>query len=247
MKKVYHGKRGIAMFILGIWILITSCADSVKVPPRQFHSWTSDVIFLDSTRYLMDRSPLYGLGGYEYLLPIGVTMIDPPDPPGTIGNDDKKYAAIWTLVDSMLYLRAIDGIRTVPRVYMSTQYIPEMKKFLISKKAVKKAETPLDKTPIRAAWVTGLFYVKKAVDKPGEFFDLGAWRKSPFQELTFDEGKLVSVREIETLPVTEDDEKEYQKKLIENRENRGKVNEYMERYHLKYLDLYDDNNNKVPF
>ncbi len=41
--------------------------------------------------------------------------------------------------------------------------------------------------------------------------------------------------------------KEYQKKLIENRENRGKVNEYMERYHLKYLDLYDDNNNKVPF
>lgn len=81
MKKVYHGKRGIAMFILGIWILITSCADSVKVPPRQFHSWTSDVIFLDSTRYLMDRSPLYGLGGYEYLLPIGVTMIDPPYPP----------------------------------------------------------------------------------------------------------------------------------------------------------------------
>ena len=132
MKKVYHGKRGIAMFILGIWILITSCADSVKVPPRQFHSWTSDVIFLDSTRYLMDRSPLYGLGGYEYLLPIGVTMIDPPYPPGTIGNDDKKYAAIWTLVDSMLYLRAIDGIRTVPRVYMSTQYIPDMKTFLIS-------------------------------------------------------------------------------------------------------------------
>ena len=85
------------------------------------------------------------------------------------------------------------------------------------------------------------------MDKPGEFFDLGAWKKSPFQELTFDEGKLVSVREIETLPVTEDDEKEYQKKLIENRENRGKVNEYMERYHLKYLDLYDDNNNKVPF
>lgn len=247
MKKFYLGKWACMVLILGFGLPVVSCVDKIDSPPRQFHSWTSDVIFLDSIRCLMDRSPLHGLKGYEYLLPIGLTMIDPPFPPGTTGDEEKQYAAIWTLADSTLYLSAIDGIRTNPRVYMSTKYIPEMKKFLIGKKALKKDETPLDKTPIRATWVTGVFYVKKAVDKPWEFFDWGAWNKSPFTELTFDKGKLVSAKEIETLPVTQDDEKAYQEKLMENKRNRAMVNKYMEQNHLKYLDLYDDNNNRVPF
>ena len=95
----------------------------------------------------MDRSPLHGLKGYEYLLPIGLTMIDPPFPPGTTGDEEKQYAAIWTLADSTLYLSAIDGIRTNPRVYMSTKYIPEMKKFLIGKKALKKTKRLSIKLP----------------------------------------------------------------------------------------------------
>ena len=49
------------VLLCGISIFPSCERASDGAPPRQFHSWTSDVILTDSARYLVDRSPLKGV------------------------------------------------------------------------------------------------------------------------------------------------------------------------------------------
>ena len=48
---------------------------SDEAVPRQFHSWTADAILTDSVRYLIDRSPLKGIKGYERFFFLGEEIL----------------------------------------------------------------------------------------------------------------------------------------------------------------------------
>lgn len=64
---------------------------------------------------------------------------------------------------------------------------------------------------IKADWVNGSFYVKKALDSV--FGDTKAWRTLPFSRLIFQNGVLVSEEELVTYPMTEAERKVFKKKM----------------------------------
>lgn len=215
------------IFCISCWILYSCKTDKEESPPRQFHSWTRDVFDIDSMRYLVDRSPLKGLGGYEMLFFMESPMVlymresDAPWPRmlTLFGEWDKAYSCVWIISDSMLYLKYINSVDDIDVVghdnvfgdkKSRTEHIYPMKDFLMEKHAIDP-HTPYNRTPIAATWVTGTFYVKDSYDNRLHLIDREEYDRLPFTGLEFQNGKLVSSREIASQPITEEDRRIYAK------------------------------------
>lgn len=175
-------------------------------PPR-FECGTYDVVFIDSTRYLMDRSPLSSLEKYDELpMDYLINEVFPSYPGGTMGEFDKTYSAVWLLDDSTLYLCALDYIQAAPKVGSRLD-----KDYRIMEKFLDRRFEPMPGIPIPSAiespgliladWVSGPFYVKRAND----VFEVDAdslWH-APFSEMVFENGRMISSCRLTTQPYTE--------------------------------------------
>lgn len=206
------------VLLCGISIFPSCERASDGAVPRQFHSWTSDVILTDSARYLVDRSPLKGVKGYEKFFFLGEEILMyngiPGDDDGRAdmfpshGECEKEYIAVWKLADSMLFLTGLDPLSNRVGIKGDTQHIRPMKEILIGRSLIDE-ETPLDGTPIPCTWVTGTYYVKKGSEHYGNIY--ADYQTRPFYEMIFENGRLLSVRRIETQPRTQEDSIAYEK------------------------------------
>lgn len=119
---------------------------SDEADPRQFHSWTSDAIFIDSARYLLDRSPLKGIRGYEKFFFLGeehffYTIVPKEGSRADMllmvrGEWEKEYAAVWKLTDSSLYLTGLDPLGNRRGFQNLAEEIPRMKKILLGRSLI---------------------------------------------------------------------------------------------------------------
>ena len=205
------------VLLCGVFVLPSCERASDGAPPRQFHSWTVDVMMTDSARYLIDRSPLKGIKGYEKLFFLGEKIYMYNGIPGddgradmfpSHGECDKEYIAVWKLTDSMLFLTCLDPLSNRIGIKGDTEHIRPMKEILIGRSLIDK-RTPLDSTPIPCTWVTGTYYVKKGSEHYGNIY--AEYQTRPFYEMIFENGKLRSVRQIETQPRTPEDSAAYEK------------------------------------
>ena len=206
------------VLLCGVFVLPSCERASDGAVPRQFHSWTTDVILTDSARYLVDRSPLKGIKGYEKFFFLGEEILMyngiPGDDDGRAdmfpshGECEKEYTAVWKLADSMLFLTGLDPLSNRVGIKGDTQHIRPMKEILIGRSLIDE-ETPLDGTPIPCTWVTGTYYVKKGSEHYGNIY--ADYQTRPFYEMIFENGRLLSVRRIETQPRTQEDSIAYEK------------------------------------
>ena len=226
---------------------------SDEAAPRQFHSWTSDAIFIDSARYLLDRSPLKGIRGYEKFFFLGeehffYTIVPKEGSRADMllmvrGEWEKEYAAVWKLVDSSLYLTGLDPLGNRRGFQNLAEEIPRMKKILLGRSLIDE-DVPLDDTPIQCTWVTGRYYVKKGNEHYG--YVRANFERAPFYELVFESGKLISVRPIETMPQTEEDKTIYERQLrrfFESRKSLGKIRQRKLEERIKKTD--EENQKKL--
>lgn len=91
---------------------IGSCTKDRQPAPRRFLPGTSDVLYVDGVRYLLDRSPLCSRRGYDKLFSrFSYTEVF-PGVPGLTGPPDKLYSAVWVLSGDSLLLVGLDYPRT---------------------------------------------------------------------------------------------------------------------------------------
>lgn len=243
----YIGNSLFAIILLCQSFVFQSCDRSSEATvPRQFHSWTSDAIFIDSVRYLLDRSPLKGIKGYEKFFFLGEEhffySFEPKagsraDMPFMVrGEWEKEYAAVWKLTDSSLYLTGLDPLSNRMGFQNLAEEIPRMKKILLERSLIDE-DVPLDDTPVPCSWVTGKYYVKKGNEHYG--YVRTDFERAPFYELVFESGKLISMRQIETAPQTEEDKTIYDKQLndfFKSRKSLGKIRQRMLEERIKKTD-----------
>lgn len=174
---------------------------SKKERPVEFHNGTNDMMFLDSVRYLMDKTPLAVFG--EYLSAVfGERIIDSPGyPVFTVGEDDKYYMGVWEILDSTLYLTQISDVLDVPRLrsfgdsaYYSIEKLVHGK-FEKTDVVERRALHATSRGALPAYWYSGRLTIKKANNTPTEGPEI-PWYDLPVWELSFDKGKLVGVRGI---------------------------------------------------
>lgn len=201
-------KTSFVFFFLSSVLLVCCRPQHHERPPR-FECGTYDVVFIDSNRYLMDRSPLSSLEKYDELpMDYIYNEVFPSYPEGTKGKFDKTYSAVWLLADSTLYLCALDYIQAFPKV----ESRPD-KDYRIMEKFLDRCFEPMPGIPIPSAiespgliladWVSGPFYVKRAND----VFEVDAdslWH-APFSEMVFENGRLTSSCRLTTQPYTEEE------------------------------------------
>ena len=190
-------------------VLLVCCRPQRHERPPRFECGTYDVVFIDSTRYLMDRSPLSCLEKYNEL-PIDylTNEVFPSYPDGTIGEFDKTYSAIWLLDDSMLYLCALDYIQATPKVGSRPD-----EDYRIMEKFLDRRFEPMPHIPIPSAiespgliladWVGGPFYVKRANDV--FIVDPDSLWHAPFSEMIFENGRMIDSCRLTTQPYTEEE------------------------------------------
>lgn len=233
---------------------IHSCIQpSEATVPRQFHSWTADAILTDSVRYLIDRSPLKGIKGYERFFFLGEEhffyTIEPQEGSRADmllmvrGEWEKEYAAVWKLADSLLYLTGLDPLSNRMGFQNLSEDIPRMKEILTERSLIDK-NIPSDSTPIPCTWVTGTYYVKKGNEHYG--YIRADFERAPFYELVFESGKLISVRPIETMPQTEEDKTIYERQLrrfFKSRKSLGKIRQRKLEERIKKTD--EENRKKL--
>ena len=226
---------------------------SDEAVPRQFHSWTADAILTDSVRYLIDRSPLKGIKGYERFFFLGEEhffyTIEPQEGSRADmllmvrGEWEKEYAAVWKLADSLLYLTGLDPLSNRMGFQNLSEDIPRMKEILTERSLIDK-NIPSDSTPIPCTWVTGTYYVKKGNEHYG--YIRADFERAPFYELVFESGKLISVRPIETMPQTEEDKTIYERQLrrfFKSRKSLGKIRQRKLEERIKKTD--EENRKKL--
>lgn len=186
------------VLLCGVFVLPSCERASDGAPPRQFHSWTTDVILTDSARYLVDRSPLKGIKGYEKFFFLGEEILMyngiPGDDDGRAdmfpshGECEKEYTAVWKLADSMLFLTGLDPLSNRVGIKGNTQHIRPMKEILIGRSLIDE-ETPLDGTPIPCTWVTGTYYVKKGSEHYGNIY--ADYQTRPFLRNDFRKRQII--------------------------------------------------------
>jgi len=190
-------------------VLLVCCRPQRHERPPRFECGTYDVVFIDSTRYLMDRSPLSSLEKYDEL-PIDylINEVFPSYPDGTMGEFDKTYSAIWMLADSMLYLCALDYIQAAPKVGSRPN-----EDYRIMEKFLDRRFEPMPHIPILSAiespgliladWVGGPFYIKRANDV--FTVDPDSLWHAPFSEMIFENGRMIDSCRLTTQPYTEEE------------------------------------------
>lgn len=172
-------------------------------PVRFFQSRTNDRLYMDSTSYLLDASPLAFFAGYEDIFrPDTIRPVALPIP-GIEGFSDKFYSAQWVLWGDSLYLYAVGYDRQV-EMASAPRKLERLVEELAGRKFVRDART--ENLPsgsasggvIAASWFSKSLYAKaprKNVPAPKSFFDVPSgenWNLLPFWKLTFEHGKLVS-------------------------------------------------------
>lgn len=157
---------------------------------------SSDLLYYNETRYLLDKSFLSSFKNYQSLYPSKeIIMVEIHF--GAWGNlTDKNYYPIWLLHDSILYLRDIQfrGPHTKEKYANGKQY-KIMEKLTGCKFSTDfhiKTSCPINRDygSMRADWVTGVFYIKEEYDPYYE------WKKKPLYKLVFKNGKLISSKPI---------------------------------------------------
>lgn len=182
---------------------------------------TSDDLYWNDTKYLMDHSPLDTFVGYrDIFATLAVDIVTPVQGGFSPVFPEKNYALGWKLVDGKLYLNHVwfqDTRRTgtkknetVPmtdsRFLWDEQYKivseftgEEFRKYPYSLYLASNRYPQSLYGVIPAVWVNGDFYVKKKRQLPESYTQ---WIRSPFYKLTFCQGKLIAVQEIENIPAT---------------------------------------------
>lgn len=159
----------------------------------------------DLTVYNLSRCPLDVFENYKRLFPVPISVADVR---GGYVHKDKNYFVVWEIIDSMLYLcdARIDAFRHDSNRKLEReeeqQYLPGDKKYRLieeltgrkfqSLKNDNKHSLPLKpQGALPATWFSGEILMKK--NSP-EAYD--TWFATPFLEVTFRNGRVVSAKEI---------------------------------------------------
>lgn len=165
---------------------------------------TSDLFYFFGTsdKYLLNESPLKFFPNYKKMYDkfpevegVEIQVFDEFEPA------DNKFQVKWVLYGNILYLSDISfytiNQQNINKVFRNKKQYKILEKFTgtkFNKKLISNnCDTPSGPVGMMPAkWVTGKFYIKRAW-KPGKE-DYEKWENEPFYELTFDKGKLLSMK-----------------------------------------------------
>ena len=181
-------------------------------PDRIARVLTSDEMLWDGRWYNMSRSPLQG----EF--PKFTAIYS--DLPGPGRNNwenvprypvvqDKGFSALWQVADSSLYLVDLD-FYTLEDPKNDLELFWELNvddrfrtiEKLTGRRFVRDG-LPAGLAPgsdygaLPATWFSGAIYIKKRLDKRNPKADYGPWRRYPVRKLTFENGRLARVEEVD--------------------------------------------------
>ena len=171
--------------------IFVSCQESPSERWR-FEDGTSDVLYENGERFLLDQSFLSPKKGYKNVIADGTHTSVFPAGLGIMGRSEKLYSAVWSIVNDSLFLVGLDRSSDRTRPYVGSlppDAYDRMEKFLKTKFSdgdpSKKAMTDTigSRGTIFASWVSGDYYRKKARASIGE--DLLQWAASPFEKITY--------------------------------------------------------------
>ena len=191
-------------------------ADGVSEPrtdadndTRRYTCFVDDELYWYSrkefTVYNLSECPLSVFEGYKRLFPVPVSVADQR---GGYVRKDKNYFAVWAVIDSMLYLCDVridafrnDSDRDAERE-KERQYLPDNKKYRLIEKmtgekfqmstgGVKKSVPSKPQGVLPATWFDGVVLMKK---NTADAFEI--WFTTPFLEVAFRKGKVISVKEV---------------------------------------------------
>lgn len=180
--------------------------------PRVASVTTSDELEWDGLRYNMSETPLTAFPKYKR----GIFR----QVPGDLSHSwrtrarfpvvqDKHYSVVWKLVDSMLYVADLDfytlrdpendlGLFWVVDTDDRFRTLEKLTGERFEKNgAAASAESygPFGRLP--ATWFSGGIYIKESLDKRTPKADYGPWRTYPVRKLTFENGRLVRVEDVD--------------------------------------------------
>lgn len=213
-------KRTAIIYHVLCWMMLTSLNSCTRSEYKRFHSKTSDVLYADHVRFLLDKSLLSPMKGYREVIPFTTYTSIFPSGIGIMGTADKGYSAVWLITHDSLYLVGLDNSsdRLTPIIgSLSPKSYKKMEVFLnmefSNPDPQKKIMTDSISSPgvIFASWVNGVYYRKKARLSAAE--DLDRWDRSQFEKMTFKDGILTRCDTIDTQPLTASEMKALNKKI----------------------------------
>lgn len=199
-------------------VLTVSCR-TVPSEHKKFEDGTSDVLYENSERFLLDKSLLSSRKGYENVIREGTHTSVFPAGLGIMGRSEKLYSAVWLIVNDSLFLVGLDrsSDRTKPFVgSLPSEAYDKMEKFLKTKfsdgdpSKKNMTDTIGSRGTVFASWVTGDYYRKKARTSVED--DLLQWAGLPFEKITFSNGIVTKRQTLETQPLTEKEMQEQDRK-----------------------------------
>ncbi len=152
---------------------------------------TSDFLWWNDNRYLMDQSMLCNFQGYQDIFPeISMAEVFASFPI----MQEKNYYVNWILWKGFVYVARVDAY-AVKDEEQRKELIKKVeklvgKRFVPNRRIKTEKDFLLENGVIPATWVNGVVYIKK-LDKPrGE----GWWEY--YQAILIEKGQLKSVRNI---------------------------------------------------
>ena len=177
--------------ILGIillnWICCASCSSDKENVPCSFTSNTNDILYSGNTSYQLSRSPLDCIRGFKSFHSDTITS----------KNIVQNCTAIWSLVYDSLQLCMLehsDSIKNNESREWSLELYDDLQKFLnlsfITDERIQFLSPEISSSKVMTAtWVTGVFYIQQLFLKDNNAM-------APFYELTFRQGRIISMRRL---------------------------------------------------
>ena len=205
--------------VSGQSILVPDMEAEIIPPEKEYKSkyldklQTWDLLYIDGGRYLISRSPIAVLNGYKDIFKgledrysVGRKMLFATPEMGP-GVEDKNYLIGWKIADGALYQNDISfpmilgyEREEIKRLFPAHEQYRALEKLTGMKftRESRAAQVP-PAAPfgvIRAAWVNGVFLIKKYPDRE-EWPDVKKWDEAhAVYRITIRNGKIVSKTEI---------------------------------------------------